>query len=85
MDLESLKFSKKIDTHLEKLGFLGKVITFGITIFVIFGPFFISYWMLDVFFTTIISQNIQILLIVVIGFFIQGVMYWVFVATPTSE
>ena len=85
MDLESLKFSRKIDTHLEKLGVLGKVITFGISVFVIFGPFFISYWMLDGFFNTTISEGIQFFLIVVLGFLIQGVMYWVLVATPVSE
>lgn len=85
MDLESFKFSKKIDAHLEKLGLLGKVITFGAAIFVIFAPFFISYWILDAFFTTsTISEGIQILLFVVLGFLIQGVMYWVFVAEPTS-
>ncbi len=87
MNLDSLKFSKKIDTHLEKLGLLGQAIAMGIALFVIFAPFFISYWIFASVFSATLNvwnNDFQWILVVLFGFLIQGIFYWLLIASPPS-
>ncbi len=87
MNFDSLKFSKKIDTQLEKFGVLGQIITMGVALFVIFAPFFISYWIFASVFSNTLdvwNNDFQWILIVLICFLIQGIFYWLLIASPPS-
>lgn len=87
MNLDTLKFSEKIDTQLEKLGLLGQVITMGIAVFVLFAPFFISYWIFTSVFSNTLNlwnNDFQRILVVLFGFLIQGIFYWLLIASPPS-